>query len=101
VPDNNADIQTNTSPVTLARAVDENDIAYWFYRARRAGWEIRQEPGLLLFVSGLRHDYWQNAVLRTSLLPASASFAFSAPLLLQQRWIGATPSSAEAGLAMR
>jgi GNAT superfamily N-acetyltransferase len=71
-------IQIDTSPAALARAVDENDIAYWLYRARRAGWEVRQELGLLLLVSGLAFSAWQNAVLRTQLTPAEADSRIAA-----------------------
>ncbi len=65
-------IQTDTSPEMLARAVHDNDVAFWLYRARRASWTVRQEPGLLTFVSGLDRSHWQNAVIRTELSPDEA-----------------------------
>ena len=100
------EIQTDTSPAALARAVDENDIAHWLYRARRAGWEVRQEPGLLLFVSGLTLSAWRNAVLRTNLSPDEADARIAATVNgfrsrgLPFIWV-AGPSRTPADLAAR
>jgi GNAT superfamily N-acetyltransferase len=111
--DNNADIQTDTSPAALARAVDENDIAYWLYRARHAGWEVgsptggwRQEPGLLLYVSGLERSPWSNSVLRTNLSPAEADARIAATVAsFRMRGLAFTwyagPSRTPADLAAR
>jgi GNAT superfamily N-acetyltransferase len=100
------EIQTDTSPAALARAVDENDIAYWLYRARRAGWEVRQEPGLLRFVSGLKHSAWQNGVLRTRLSPDQADARIAATVAdFQSRGLSFTwyagPSRTPVDLASR
>ena len=71
-------IQTDTSAAALARAVEANDVAYWLYRARRAGWDVHQEPGMLMFVSGLDRSHWQNAVIRTELTAAEADARIAA-----------------------
>ncbi len=100
------EIQTDTSPAALARAVDENDVAYWLYRASRAGWSVRHEPGLLLFSSGLDRSPWQNGVLRTNLTPEEADARIAATIRdfrargLLFTWV-AGPSRRPADLATR
>lgn len=62
-------VQTDLSPDALARAIEENTIAYWLYKARRAGWDLLERPGALLYRSGLAIGPWQNGVLRTDFAP--------------------------------
>lgn len=72
-------IQTDLSPGALARAVEENTIAYWLYKARRADWERIEVPGALLYRSGLSQGAWQNGVLRTNFAPDEAGGAAAPP----------------------
>jgi GNAT superfamily N-acetyltransferase len=65
-------IQTDLSPGALARAIEENTIAYWLYKARRAGWELIELPDALLYRSGLTAGAFQNGVLRTDFAPEEA-----------------------------
>lgn len=65
-------ILTDRSPGALARAIGENIIAYWRYKARRAGWELIELPDALLYRSGLTAGAFQNGVLRTDFAPDEA-----------------------------
>jgi GNAT superfamily N-acetyltransferase len=60
------DILTDLSPATLAEAIQENEIAFWLYRVRVAGWEVEEDPGLTWYESGLS-GAMDNGVLRTRL----------------------------------
>ncbi len=60
------DILTDLSPASLAEAIQENEIAFWLYRARIAGWEVQEDAGLTWYVSGLSGAL-DNGVLRTRL----------------------------------
>jgi GNAT superfamily N-acetyltransferase len=99
-------IQTDTSPAALARAVDASDVAFWLYRARRAGWAVRWEPGLLFFASGLDRSTWQNAVIHTDLTPEEADARIGATVAwfrsrgLPFTWV-AGPHQGPADLAAR
>jgi len=63
---NDSDILTDLSPPALVAAIQENEVAWWVYRARAAGWELREEPGLTWYRSGLANPM-DNGVLRTDL----------------------------------
>lgn len=58
----------------LIHAIEENEVAYWLYRARHAGWEVFEDQKLTWFRSGL-HNPNANAVLRTNLAPEEAEEA--------------------------
>jgi len=60
------DILTDLSPASLAEAIQENEVAFWLYRARIAGWEVQADAGLTWYVSGLS-GAMDNGVLRTRL----------------------------------
>jgi ribosomal protein S18 acetylase RimI-like enzyme len=60
------DILTDLSPTTLAGAIQENEVAFWLYRARVAGWEVHDDAGLTWYTSGLS-GAMDNGVLRTRL----------------------------------
>lgn len=59
-------IAHDLSPDALAAAIEENEIQYWLYRARTAGWEVHQDSHLTWYYSGL-DDSERNGVLRTDL----------------------------------
>lgn len=65
------EILRDGSAGALVAAIEENEVAYWLYRARHAGWEIHEGLGLTWFRSGLLNPN-ANAVLRTNLAPAEA-----------------------------
>lgn len=64
-------ILRNGSAEALVAAIEENEVAYWLYRARHAGWERHEGPGLTWFRSGILNPN-ANAVLRTHLAPEEA-----------------------------
>lgn len=68
------EILLDGSPEALVAAIEENEVAYWLYRARHSGWEIQERPGLTWFRSGLYNSN-ANAVLRTHLAPDEAEAA--------------------------
>lgn len=68
------EILRDGSPESLIRAIEENEVAYWLYRARHSGWEIFEGPKLTWFRSGL-HNPNANAVLRTNLAPEETDAA--------------------------
>ncbi len=65
------DILTDLSPAALAAAIQENEIAFWLYRARVAGWAIHEDAGLTWYESGIR-GAMDNGVMRTRLRPDEA-----------------------------
>jgi GNAT superfamily N-acetyltransferase len=50
----------------LIEAIQENEVAFWLSRARLAGWEVYEEPGLTWYRSGLRGPMF-NGVIQTTL----------------------------------
>src|SRR5262245_375712 len=74
------EILTDLSPEALALAVEENEIASRGYRARVAGWELVEQPGLTVYRSGLAHGPFWNGVLRTDFTPEEADARIAATL---------------------
>lgn len=68
------EILRNGSAAALIAAIEENEVAYWLYRARHSGWEIHEEPKLTWFRSGILNPNG-NAVLRTNLSSEAAEAA--------------------------
>jgi GNAT superfamily N-acetyltransferase len=60
------EILRKASRETLIEMIQENEIAFWLSRARLAGWEVHEEPGLTWYRSGLRSPMF-NGVIRTTL----------------------------------
>jgi len=60
------EILREASREALIEAIQENEVAFWLARARLAGWEIHEEPGLTWFRSGLRSSMF-NGVIQTTL----------------------------------
>jgi ribosomal protein S18 acetylase RimI-like enzyme len=71
-------IQTDLSPGALARAIEENTIAYGRYKARTAGWEVVDLPGAQLYRSGLTASAFQNGVIRSAFAPDEADARIAA-----------------------
>jgi GNAT superfamily N-acetyltransferase len=59
-------ILTDLSAPALSTAIEENEIGFWLYRAPVAGWEVRQDAELTVYVSG-HQGPMDNGVLRTNL----------------------------------
>lgn len=68
------EILQDGSPEALIHAIEENEIAYWLYRARHSGWEIFDGPSLTWFRSGIPNPN-ANAVVRTNIAPDQAEAA--------------------------
>jgi ribosomal protein S18 acetylase RimI-like enzyme len=60
------EILREASREALIEAIQENEVAFWLSRARLAGWEVHEEPGLTWYRSGLRSPMF-NGVVRTAL----------------------------------
>jgi predicted GNAT family acetyltransferase len=60
------EILQNASREALIEAIQKNEAAFWLGRARLAGWEVHEEPGLTWYRSGL-HSPMFNGVIRTTL----------------------------------
>jgi ribosomal protein S18 acetylase RimI-like enzyme len=60
------EILRKASREALIEVIQENEIAFWISRARLAGWEVHEEPGLTWYRSGLRSAMF-NGVIRTTL----------------------------------
>jgi len=60
------EIARDASREELIEAIQENEIAFWLARARLAGWEVHEEPGLTWYRSGLRSPMF-NGVIQTTL----------------------------------
>lgn len=58
------EIVREASREALIEAIQENEAAFWLARARLAGWEVHEEPGLTRYRSGLRSPMF-NGVIRT------------------------------------
>jgi GNAT superfamily N-acetyltransferase len=50
----------------LIEAIQANEVAFWLHRARLAGWEVHEEPGLTWYRSRLRSPMF-NGVIQTAL----------------------------------
>ena len=57
------EIVREASREALIEAIQENEAAFWLARARLAGWEVHEEPGLTWYRSGLRSPMF-NGVIR-------------------------------------
>jgi GNAT superfamily N-acetyltransferase len=60
------EILREASREALFEAIQENEVAFWLNRARLAGWEVHEEPGLTWYRSGLRSPMF-NGVIQTTL----------------------------------
>ena len=60
------EILREASREALIEAIQENEAAFWLGRARLAGWEVHEEPGLTWYRSGLRSPMF-NGVIWTTL----------------------------------
>lgn len=72
-------ILRDTTPAGMAAAIEENEVAYWLYHAGVAGWELLQERGVTLYISGKREGL-KNGIIRTHLTPEAADAAIAATI---------------------
>jgi ribosomal protein S18 acetylase RimI-like enzyme len=59
-------IVREASREALIEAIQENEATFWLARARLAGWQVHEEPGLTWYRSGLRSPMF-NGVIQTTL----------------------------------
>jgi ribosomal protein S18 acetylase RimI-like enzyme len=63
----------------LIEAIQENEATFWLARARLAGWQVHEEPGLTWYRSGLRSPMF-NGVIETTLVDNEADARIEAML---------------------
>jgi hypothetical protein len=73
------EILREASREALIEAIQENETAFWLARARLAGWEVHEEPGLTWFRSGLPSPMF-NGIVRTTLAKDEADAHIEATL---------------------